>query len=168
MIRGWTVVMHQQEPQGLAQIREGLETLWATGTRLMQPYLLALLAEAYGAMQQPVTGLAVLAEACTGSVETGEQWYDAELHRLRGRLLAQTGAAPQETEAAYQQALTTARRQQARAWELRAAMSLARLWQQQGKQAEARALLTPVYDWFTEGFDTTDLQEARALLEEIT
>ena len=95
-----------------------------------------------------------------------ERWWEAEVHRLRGGLLLrQTGTSQAEAEACFQQALDVARRQEAKSLELRAAMSLSRLWQQQGKQAEARALLAPVYGWFTEGFDTADLQEAKALLE---
>ena len=95
-------------------------------------------------------------------------WWEAELHRLRGELLLQhTGAQPEEAEACFQQALDVARRQQAKSLELRAAMSLARLWQQQGQRAEAQALLAPIYGWFTEGFDTADLQEAKVLSEEL-
>jgi predicted ATPase len=110
--------------------------------------------------------------------------WEAELHRLKGELVLQarrqppvpkgsmlhaTGHTPltAEAEACFHQALAVARRQEAKALELRAAMSLARLWQQQGKRDEARALLAPIYDWFTEGFDTADLQEARALLEDL-
>ena len=97
-----------------------------------------------------------------------DAWYEAELHRIKGELLLRQAVpdAPQ-AEACFQQALAVARRQQARSWELRAAMSLSRLWQQQGKRAEARELLAPIYSWFTEGFDTPDLQEARVLLEEL-
>ena len=90
---------------------------------------------------------------------TQECVYEAEVHRVQGMLVL--------AQAADQHALAIARRQEARAWELRAAMSLARLWQQQGKRAEARDLLTPIYDWFTEGFDTADLQDAKALLDEL-
>ena len=99
-------------------------------------------------------------------VDKGDRWYEAELHRIKGELLLQQVVpdAPQ-AEACFQQALTIARRQQAKSLELRAAMSLSRLWQQQGKRAEARQLLTGVYGWFIEGFDTPDLQEARALLD---
>src|SRR5205085_5537098 len=100
----------------------------------------------------------------------GERDYEAELYRLQGELLlAQAGARQQvqEAEACFHQALAVARHQQAKSWELRTAMSLSRLWQQQGKRAEAYALLAPIYGWFTEGFDTADLQEAKALLEEL-
>jgi predicted ATPase len=100
---------------------------------------------------------------------TGERWYEAELYRLRGELLLQHAIAEsEEAEACFQQALTIAHRQQAKSWELRAAMSLSRLWQQQGKRAAAHELLAPIYGWFTEGFDTADLQEAKALLEELS
>jgi predicted ATPase len=98
-----------------------------------------------------------------------ERMYEAEVYRLRGELLLQQSAAQQgEAEEHFHQALTVARRQQAKSWELRAAMSLSRLWQQQGKRTEAYELLAPIYGWFTEGFDTADLQEARALLEALT
>ena len=103
--------------------------------------------------------------------KTGERLYEAELHRLTGELLLTQEGTRQKREEAEQhfdEALAIARRQQAKSLELRAAMSLSRLWQQQGKQAEARALLAPIYNWFTEGFDTADLQEARALLDELT
>ena len=95
-----------------------------------------------------------------------ERWWEAELHRLKGELLQQQAVSDiSQAEVCFQQALAVARQQQAKSLELRAAMSLAHLWQHQGKRAEARALLAPIYHWFTEGFDTADLQEARALLE---
>ena len=120
-------------------------------------------------MGQPEAGLAALSEALALVEKTGERYYEAELHRLKGELLLQH-AAPEvsHAEACFQQALDVARRQQAKSWELRAATSLSRLWQQQGKRAEAHALLAPIYGWFTEGFDTADLQEAKALLEALT
>jgi predicted ATPase len=100
---------------------------------------------------------------------TQERFYEAEVHRVQGALvLAQAADQHALAETCFQHALDIARRQQARSWELRAAMSLARLWQQHGKQAEARALLAPIYGWFTEGFDTADLQEARVLLEQLS
>jgi predicted ATPase len=111
-------------------------------------------------------GLQALAEAHTLMEQQEEHWWEAEISRLRGvLLLRQTGTSQAEAESWFQRALDVARRQEAKSLELRAAMSLSRLWQQQGKQAEARELLTPIYTWFTEGFDTADLQEARALLE---
>ena len=112
-------------------------------------------------------GLQALAEAHTLVEQHEERYWEAEVCRLRGvLLLRQTVPQQEEPETWLRRALDVARRQEAKALELRAAMSLGRLWQQQGKQAEARALLAPIYDWFTEGFDTADLQEAKALLEE--
>src|SRR5262249_14311554 len=113
-------------------------------------------------------GLHALAEALAIVENTGEHWWEAEIHRIKGELLlAQAGTRPQmeDAVACFHQALAVARRQQARSLELRASMSLARLWQQQGKGDAGRELLAPVYGWFTEGFDTVDLQEAKALLE---
>ena len=110
-----------------------------------------------------------MAEALAVLDKTGERWWEAELYRLTGELRRRQGEAEAEVEVAacFHQALAIARRQQAKSLELRAAMSLSRLWQQQGKRADARALLAPVYGWFTEGFDTGDHHEARALLEEL-
>lgn len=130
------------------------------------PYYLALLAEAYGKDGQTEEGLRVLAEALTASQKNGWRLWEAELYRLKGELLlAHSAEQHAEAETCFQQALDIARRQQAKSLELRAAMSLARLWQRQGKHAEARQLLAPIYGWFTEGFDTADLQDSRALLE---
>jgi predicted ATPase len=127
---------------------------------------LALIAEAYGAGGQTTEGLAVLAEAQALVDHMGGHYYAAEVARLKGELVLAHGVEQQaEAIACLQQALTIARRQQAKALELRAAMSLARLWQRQGKRTEARALLAPIYGWFTEGFDIADLQDAKALLE---
>jgi predicted ATPase len=111
-------------------------------------------------------GLRLLAEALAVADTTAERWYEAELYRLKGELLlAQSAHQHADAEACFQCALTLAGAQQAKAWELRAALSLCRLWQQQGKRKEAYALLAPIYGWFTEGFDTADLLEARGLLE---
>lgn len=175
MIRlGGALVGQGQAAAGIAQLSRGVEASRAIGWLIFLPYALALLAEAYGHISQPHAGLQVLAEAHAVVKQTGEHWWQAELHRLQGELLLQQGNPglhqPAATAAAacLQQALDTARRQQARALELRAAMSLSRLWQQQGKRAAAYALLAPLYDWFTEGLETADLQEARALLEELS
>jgi len=149
-------------------MHQGLAAWGATGAEVVRPYVLGLLAEAHAKVGQQEAGLTLLAEALAVVNDTGERRWEPELYRLKGELLLQqaTSDVPQ-AEACFQQALAVARRQQAKSWELRVAMSLARLWQQQGKRAEARELLTPVYGWFTEGFDTADLQEARALLEEL-
>ena len=117
---------------------------------------------------QPEAGLAVLAEALTVVATTEARWWEAELYRLRGDLLLHLpNPDVSQVEALFHQALDVARRQQAKALELRAAMSLSRLWQQQARRTEARQLLADIYRWFTEGFDTADLQAAKALLEEL-
>src|SRR5262249_53627143 len=127
-----------------------------------------LLAEAYGTRGQPEAGLAVLTEALTLVDTTGERWYEPELYRLKGALLFHQSLDNQvEAETCFQHALEVTRTQQAKSLELRVAASLARLWQQQGKRQDAHDLLAPVYGWFTEGFDTADLQDARALLEDL-
>jgi predicted ATPase len=168
VLHGWALASQGQGEEGRAVMRQGLTASRATGSMLLQPYGLGLLAETYEAGGPPDEGLAVLAEAQAVMAGTEVQWYAAELSRLTGALLLRQ-AMPDvpQAEACFQQALAVARRQQAKSWELRAARSLARLWQQQGQQAEARELLAPIYGWFTEGFDTADLQEAKALLDEL-
>src|SRR5262249_3737171 len=119
-------------------------------------------------LRHPTDGLQALAEAHTLVEQHDERWWEAEVHRLRGVLLLRRTGTPQaEAETWLQRALDVARRQEAKALELRAAMSLARLWREQGKRAEAHELLALIYNWFTEGFDTADLQEAKVLLEEL-
>jgi predicted ATPase len=166
--QGGALAMQEQHAEGLAQLRQGLATYQAIGVGLGRSFWLALLAEATGNAGQAAEGLALVAEARAWVDIHAERFWEAELHRLQGRLLLQD-APPDahQAEACFQQALALARRQQAKSLELRAAMSLSRLWQQQGKQAKARELLGPIYGWFTEGFDTADLQEAQALLEEL-
>src|SRR5262249_41101246 len=130
-----------------------------------QLYFLGLLSETYGAIGQAEEGLAMLIEALTIIDTTEQRWWQPELYRLKGELLLSLSRDyHDEAEECFHYALDTARHQQAKSSELRAAMSLARLWQQQGKRAEAYELLAPVYSWFTEGFDTADLQDAKALL----
>jgi predicted ATPase len=166
MLRGWALTQQGQVKEGIEQITQGLRDYRATGAEIQRPYYLALLAEAYGIMGQSETGLVSLAEALVHADKTGERWYEPELHRLQGELLLQCSSDNQaEAEHCFQQAITVAQNQQAKSFELRAATSLARLWQQQGKRQEAYDVLAPIYGWFTEGFDTADLQEAKALLE---
>jgi predicted ATPase len=165
--RGWALAAQGQREAGLAQMRQGLAATQATGTRVALSVYLTLLAEVSGQSGQTEVGLRLLAEALAHVDHTGERYYAAEVYRIKGEiLLQQTVPDTPQAEECFQQALVVARRQQARSWELRAAMSLSRLWQQQGKRTEARDLLVPIYGWFTEGFDTLDLQEARVLLEE--
>jgi predicted ATPase/DNA-binding winged helix-turn-helix (wHTH) protein len=163
-VRGWALATQGQIESGLAQMHQGLAAAQATGTMVVQPLFRALLAEVYGNMGKVDEAQRELKEAMAVS-EDGQHFYAAETYRLQGVLLLHQAVADAgHAEACFQQALTIARRQQAKSWELRAATSLARLWQQQGKRAEAHTLLAPIYDWFTEGFDTVDLQEAKALL----
>ena len=163
--RGWAVAAQRQVEEGIAQIREGLAAWRARGASVARPWFLALLAETCGKAGQVEEGLYALSEALEVLQTTDDRIYEAEVYRLKGELLLQQLAAHQEeAEACYQQALEIARRQQAKSLELRAAMSLSRLWQRQGKRTEAYDLLAPISGWFTEGFDTADLQEAKALL----
>ena len=166
ILRGWALAHQGQAKEGIEQLQQGVLAYYATGAELFRPYWLALLAEAQGTIGEPETGLIVLTEALTVVDKTGTRWYEAELHRLKGELLLQRNS-DNRTEAAscFQQAIAIAQNQQAKFLELRAATSLARLWQQHGKRQDAHDLLAPVYQWFTEGFDTADLQEAKALLD---
>jgi predicted ATPase len=184
ILRGWALA-EQGEEEGIGQIRQGLAVLRAEGAELWRPYYLALLAEAYGKAKQTEEGLAALADALTQVEKTGECMWEAELDRLKGELTLQkfqvSGSKFQaqespksevrgpesEAEACFLKAIEIARQQKAKSLELRAVMSLSRLWQQQGKKEEAHRMLAEIYGWFTEGFDTADLQEAKALLEEL-
>jgi TOMM system kinase/cyclase fusion protein len=172
ILRGWALSRESKSEEGITEIHQGLRALQGTGARYLRSYWLALLAEAYGVGRQPAAGLAVLDEALENFHSHGERYYEAELHRLRGELLLQASVSespvgnPTATaEACFHLALDIARRQQAKSLELRAAMSLSRLWQRQGRHGPARQLLADVYGWYTEGFDAVDLREARALLE---
>jgi predicted ATPase len=152
----------------IAQMRQGLVNWQTLGVALLEPYWLILLSEAYGQVGQPEEGLRVLSEALSTLNSNGERFWEAELYRLKGQLLLQQSPDNQpEAEACFQQALSIAQNQSAKSWELRAATSLTKLWQSQGKRDEARQLLMPVYGWFTEGFDTADLQDAKSLLDEL-
>jgi DNA-binding winged helix-turn-helix (wHTH) protein/predicted ATPase len=176
--QGWDLAQQGQAEAGLAHMRQGLETLRATGAAADWLWLLPLLATAYGNVGQAEAGLALLAEALDTIDTPGKCLEEAGLYRCKGDLLLKLDAASHcrqaggqslaaEAEACFHQSLAIARRQQTRSLELQAALSLSRLWQQQGKRQEARQLLAPIYGWFTEGFDTADLQEARLLLEEL-
>jgi class 3 adenylate cyclase/predicted ATPase len=167
--RGWALALQGQGAAALVQLHQGLAAVLGTGQELSRPLCLVLLAEAAGHAGQVDEGLRLLAEALTALDESRRGDLLAEAHRLQGELLLRH-AVPEaaQAEACFQQALTVARRQQAKSWELRAAMSLSRLWQCQGKRAEAYELLAPIYGWFTEGFDTADLQEAKDLLAELS
>jgi len=166
--RGWALAMQGQGEAGLAQLHQGLAAVVAVGTTVSRPFCLVLLAETAGQAGQVAEGLRLLAEAQVALEASGRGDLLAEAYRLQGEfLLRQAIPDAAQAEACFQQALAIARRQQAKSWELRTAMSLSRLWQQQGKRDAARQLLAEVYHWFTEGFDTADLQEAKALLDEL-
>jgi len=166
LLRGWALTQQGKMQEGIEQCNQGLTAHRATGAENLRPNYLALLAEAHGTMRQPEAGLAVLTEALTLVDKTGERWYEPELYRLKGELLLQqTSDNATETENCFQQAITIAQSQQAKSWELRVTTSLARLWHSQGKCDEARQVLGDVCGWFTEGFDTADLIEAKALLD---
>jgi predicted ATPase len=180
--RGWALVEQGEGEAGIAQIRQGLAAYRASGAEEIQTYSLARLAEAYGKGGQVEEGLATVAEALDFVDRTEERFYEAELYRLKGQLTLQQFnvqgskfkvADPRpltpnpQAEACFQKAIQIAQRQQAKSLELRAVMSLAKLWQRQGKQKEAHAMLAEIYSWFTEGFDTKDLQEAKGLLADL-
>jgi predicted ATPase len=163
--QGWCLTMLGQHEKGIAQLTRGLAA-YRTQKPLHVPMGLTLLADAYRKVQQPQDGLKQLVEAIGVTDRTQGRYYEAEMHRVRGELflsMRDDGAA----EASFRKAISIAQHQSAKTWELRAAMSMARLWRDQGKRHEARDLLAPVYGWFTEGFDTLDLKEAKALLDEL-
>jgi predicted ATPase len=168
MLQGWAQAHQGHAEAGLAEIRRGLTHWRATGAQRPQPYLLALLGEAYTCSGHVHEGLTVIAEALTEAERSGERWWAAELQRLKGTLLlAQRPRQEAEAAACFHHAITLAASQQARSLELRAAVSLGRLWQHQGQHERARQLVAPRYTWFTEGFETADVTEAKRLLEEL-
>ncbi len=193
MLRGWSLAEQGQGEEGIVQIRQGQAVHQAMGTELARTYSLALLAEACGKVGQVEEGLRALDEALERIDKNGERFYEAELYRLKGELLLAQEIKSQksngksqkskitdprpltlnpqaevEAERCFLKAIEIARKQQAKSLELRATMSLARLWQPQGKHHAARNTLSEIYNWFTEGFDTKDLQEAKALLAELS
>ena len=171
VLQGWVLARQGLGERGLALMRDGIDGFRAAGGEIEIPYFCGLLAEVYGQTGQMEAGLSLVEEALELVQQNGERLWEAEILRVKGELLV-TGErgifSPQATEAerCFHKALEVAQQQAAKSWELRAATSLARLWQRQDKKAEARDLLAPVYAWFTEGFDTKDLQEAKRLLDE--
>ena len=161
MLRGWAQVMQGDSERGIAAMREGIRVWRASGSRFHVTYRLARAAEAHWAVGETQTGLDIL----SGGMEA-DQWLAPEIDRIRGELYRKANRA-ETAEEHFKRGIASASRQKARLLELRAAMSLARLWRDQGKPQQARELLAPVYGWFTEGFDTRDLKEAKALLEEM-
>ena len=169
ILRGWALVAQGKCKEGRAEMQQGLTAFQATGTKSLLPYFQALVAEAEGSVGHMEEDLRVLTEEQREVKGTEEPWWEAELQRLKGDLLLTCEPEDRaKAEICFLQALTVARSQEAKSLELRAAMSLSRLWQSQDKKEEARNLLSDIYGWFTEGFDTADLIEAKALLEELS
>jgi predicted ATPase len=186
MHQGWALWKQGHHKSGIDLFRKGLSLFRPSAPLVWVPFYLGLLAELYGKEGQAEEGVSILAEACQVSSKKEAYWCEAELYRLKGELTLQKEFTarrltfngensqfafpnPQlEAETCFLTAIDIAQKQQAKSWELRASTSLARLWQQQGKRAEAHKLLSDIYNWFTEGFDTKDLQEAKALLEELS
>lgn len=188
VLRGWALIERDRKKEGIEQLRQGLADLQTTGTELMRPHFLALQADAFGKAHQPEEALRILEQSLEMAHRNGDASYLAELYRLKGELILiqATGAnvsraitggsnafedestAVAEAEGSFKQSIEIARQQMAKSWEIRAVISLARLCKNQGKQEQGRVLLARIYDTFTEGFDTTDLREAKALLDELS
>jgi len=175
ILRGRARVEQGRGAEGIAQMREGWAAYTETGSELTQPYYLALLAEGYRKNGQVENERFALTEALAVAEKSGERMYEAELYRLKGELTLQqfnvqssTFKIREAAEECFWKAREIARRQSAKSLELRAVMSVSRLWQRQGKRKEAHTMLAEIYGWFTEGFDTKDLQEAKALLDELS
>jgi len=168
VLRGWALAERGQGEEGLTHIRQGM-AIWPPGALSWRCYFLSLLAEVYGKADKYEDGLAALAEALRAIEDNGLRWYEPEMHRLQGvLLLAGAPDSPGDAEACFRQAIALGRHQGAKSWELRAVMSLSRLLHHQGQTAEARQILAEAYGWFTEGFDTVDLREAKALLQAVS
>ena len=166
-LQGWSLCLQGRGAEGVARMRTGFADALATGAKTMRPVFCALLAEAYGQVGQLDEAWRMLSDALDAVEESGQRYYEAETYRFKGELhLREARPDVEQADICFQRALDIARHQQAKSWELRAAMSLARLWRDQGRRAEAHDLLAPVYGWFTEGFDTADLKDAKALLDE--
>jgi class 3 adenylate cyclase/predicted ATPase len=167
ILRGWARVKNGDVAEGISLLRSGLSAYRATGAEAWTPHFFTLLAEACEIAGEIDESVTMLGDALQIVERTGQRWLAAELNRLKGKLLLRQGN-PEAAEELYRKALSIAREQEAKLWELRAAMSLARLRRDQGRKVDARDLLAPVYDWFTEGFDTLDLKETKALLGELS
>jgi predicted ATPase len=169
LLRGCVFAVTGKASEAVPTITSGLTALRSTGSTLWMPLHLSHLGIAYAELHQFDDAGRCIREGVTAMENTKERWSEAEVHRIAGDIaLKGPEHDVSKAEAYFNRALAVARQQQAKSWELRAAMSLARLWRDQGKRKEARDLLAPVYGWFTEGFDTLDLREAKALLEQLT
>jgi predicted ATPase len=192
ILRGWALAEHTHNEEGIILIRQGLDAYQSVGAELARPSFLSFLAAAYGKIGRPDEGLTAIAEALAALQHTGERFHEAELYRLKGELVLQSGGRssdaghricpnsgatdprpltpdPQaEAEACFLKAIEIARRQGAKSWELRATTSLSRLWQQQRRMVDAYQRLREISAWFTEGFDTPDIKEASNLLDQLS
>jgi tetratricopeptide (TPR) repeat protein len=166
-VHGWALAMQGEVAIGVAQMRQSVAKIRAMGDALFLPHVLAMLAETYGKSHQPEEGLILTVEGLEVVGKSTFQWMEADLHLLSGVLQLQQPDCDHDAEASFQRAIAVARLQEAKILELRATVNLARLWHTQGKSLEARYMLAELYNWFTEGSDTEDLQEARALLAEL-
>jgi predicted ATPase len=177
IFKGWALAEQGQVELGVRVIRQGLDAFQATGAELGRLHFLALLADVYGQAGRYEAGLSVLAEAIAAAHQKGERFYEAELYRLKGMLIRKAQsettrdssgdeANGDSPESCFRQAIQVARQQEAKSLELRASINLSRLWHAQGRQLEARQLLSNIYTWFSEGFDTADLRETKTLLDE--
>jgi predicted ATPase len=168
VLLGWAAAHRGQGADGIDRMRRGIAAAKAIGARLWEPFHLGLVAEALAFASEIDQGVAELDQSLARSTESGEKWMDAELHRLRGDLMCRLPRPGLDNaERSFRAALSIAREQGTRGFELRAATSLARLWDNHGRREEARQLLAPVYGSFTEGFDAADLKDAKALLAEL-
>jgi predicted ATPase len=166
--RGWAMAEQGHNEEGIAQIREGLAGFRAAGTEALRPHALCLLADACKEMERLDHGLSALAESLTAADKHEIRQYESETHRVKGELLLkQNNSNSTEAQSCFERAIELARKQSAKSLELRATMSLARLLASQGRRDEARTKLADIYNWFTEGFDTADLIDAKSLLDEL-
>ena len=167
-VRGWLFCLGGRASDVIPTIVAGITEYRSTGAHTFLPMLLSSLASAYAEMGKFEDAQRCIDEALVAIETTKEKWFEADINRLVGEIALKSPELSAATaEAYFKRALAIARQQQAKSWELRAAMSMARLWRDQGKRDEARELVFPVYGWFTEGFETRDLKEAKALLDEL-
>ena len=164
MWQGCVMTQNDRAPEAVHTLISSIETYRSTGATIYVPFVMSYLAIAHSQLERHDEALDVIDRAIAMAQSTKEQWCEAELYRTKGKLFVQSGTIT-AAEPHFERALEIARRQQARSWELRAATSMARLWRGQGKRDEARDLLAPVYNWFTEGFDTDDLRKAKVMVD---
>jgi predicted ATPase len=164
-VQGWLFALAGQAADAVQMLTFGITALRSTGVTVWMPMYLACLARAYAELDQFDDAWRCMREAMATIETTKERWCEAEVNRMAGELALLSEPDAASAEAYFERALAIARQQQAKSWELRAAMSMARLWRDQGKRQQAHDLLAPTYGWFTQGFDTLDLKEAKALLD---